>query len=372
MMRIFFCLLLLTGAFPAWAHKPSDSYLTLHVQGERIGGRWDIALRDLDVAIGLDGNDDGQLTWDEVRSRHDAIAAYALARLHLATGGAPCRLTPGRQLVERHTDGAYTVLLFTAACARPVAALQVDYRLFADVDPQHKGLLNVERDGATVTAILGADAPQATLPEGGGALAGLLSYVRNGVWHIWIGYDHILFLLSLLLPAVLVRRGRQWDAAALPRAALVDVLKVVSAFTVAHSITLSVAVFQLVQLPSRWVESAIALSVVVAALNNIVPVRGVHRWAAAFGFGLVHGFGFANVLADLGLPRAALATSLVGFNVGVELGQLAIVAVFLPLAWLARHTGFYRRWVLVGGSGAIAAVACVWVAERALDLQLVL
>ena len=357
---IFLLLAGATWSLPALAHKPSDAYLRLTLaQGSAdVRGEWDIALRDLDYAIGLDADNDGRLTWDEVRHRHDAIAAYALARLHLERGGAACDLVPGRQLVDTHTDGTYTVLAFAAHCPKS-GPLAVEYRLFADVDPQHKGLASV-RDGADVqTLVLGSDRPRATVGEG--AASGFLAYVRHGIWHIWIGYDHILFLVSLLLPAVL--------AGGL-RAALADVLKIVTAFTVAHSITLSLAALGVVALPSRWVESAIALSVLLAALNNVLPVARGRRWAAAFLFGLVHGFGFAGVLAELGLQPGTLAASLVGFNLGVEIGQLAIVAAFLPLAWLLRSTWFYRRVVLVGGSGAIMLVAALWLGERLFDLKL--
>ncbi|MEJ7807828.1 MAG: HupE/UreJ family protein, partial [Telluria sp.] len=192
-------------------------------------------------------------------------------------------------------------------------------------------------------------------------------YVKDGVWHIWIGFDHILFLLSLLLPAVLLHKAA--EQAQTFRAAFIDVLKVVTAFTLAHSITLTLASLQVVALPSRWVESAIAASVVIAALNNIFPLFRGHRPHAAFAFGLLHGFGFATVLADLGLPQGALVLSLAGFNVGVELGQLAIVAVFLPLAFLARRTWFYRQ-VMTTGSALIAIVAAVWLVERAFDMQI--
>ena len=149
------------------------------------------------------------------------------------------------------------------------------------------------------------------------------------------------------------------------RPAALEVARVVTAFTAAHSITLCLAALGLVSLPSRWVESAIAASVVLAALNNLWPLVDGRRWAVAFGFGLVHGFGFASVLADLGLPSDALATALVGFNLGVELGQLAIVAAFLPLAFVLRGTLAYRRVAFPLGSLAIAGVALVWLVERA-------
>jgi HupE / UreJ protein len=149
------------------------------------------------------------------------------------------------------------------------------------------------------------------------------------------------------------------------------VFKVVTAFTVAHSITLSLAALGVIALPSRVVESAIAASVVLAALNNVRPLVYGGRWALAFAFGLIHGFGFASVLADLGLPQDALLLSLVAFNLGVELGQLAIVAVFLPVAFALRGTALYRRVILVGGSLVVAAIAFAWLCERAFNLTLV-
>jgi hypothetical protein len=152
--------------------------------------------------------------------------------------------------------------------------------------------------------------------------------------------------------------------------ALRDVVKVVSAFTVAHSLTLSIASLGWVALPSRLVESAIAASVIAAALNNVLPFMRGTRWLAAFLLGLLHGFGFASVLADLGLPPGSLAVTLLGFNLGVELGQLACVAAFLPLAFALRGSLFYRRAVLVGGSAAIALLACAWLAERAFGIGL--
>jgi hypothetical protein len=143
---------------------------------------------------------------------------------------------------------------------------------------------------------------------------------------------------------------------------------VVTAFTLAHSITLSLAALQIISLPSRWVESAIAASVVIAALNNLRGRIDSRRWVMAFGFGLIHGFGFASVLADLGLPQGALVLALVGFNLGVELGQLAIVAAFLPLAFWLRETRFYQLGVFRLGSVLVALIASWWLVQRVFDL----
>ena len=369
---IWRCLALALVAGAAQAHKPSDSYLTVTVQDGRLRGQWDIALRDLDLAVGLDADGDGRITWGEVRAQHAAIAAYASARLQVQADGQPCTLTVGPQQVDEHTDGAYSVLPLQLACAVAAPkALSLRYTLLADLDPQHRGLLNLTVDGASRSAILGPQAPlQSFTLASISRWQAFAAYVQEGVWHIWIGFDHILFLLSLLLPAVGLWAGRRWQPVDRLGQAVVEVLKVVTAFTLAHSITLTLAVLGLVSLPSRVVESSIAASVVLAALNNVWPVFHGRRWMVAFAFGLLHGFGFASVLVDLGLPQGALAVALAGFNVGVELGQLAIVAAFLPLAYALRRSWFYRRAVLVGGSLLIAVLAGVWLAERALDLKL--
>ena len=356
-------------ALPAFAHKASDAYLTLERDGASLRGQWDIALRDLDNALGLDANGDGDLTWGEVRSRHADIARYALSRLQVSSAGERCALAPADQRIDTHTDGAYAVLTFTGRCAQHGPTLALDYRLFEGLDPLHRGLLNYVERGASYSVVFSVDTPHRIVGgESSGGWSQFTTYVREGVSHIWTGFDHVLFLLSLLLPAVLLRSGEAWGPRTSFHDAFVDVFKVVTAFTVAHSITLSLAALSIVILPSRAVESGIALSVVLAALNNLFPVVANGRWIAAFGFGLLHGFGFAGALQDLGLPSGSLALSLAAFNLGVEAGQLAIVCAFLPVAYTLRSTWTYRRLLFGGGSVAIAAVASVWLVERAFDV----
>jgi len=372
MMRALFFALLMVCAGAASAHKPSDSYLVLDVAGKNVAGQWDIALRDLDMAIGLDQDGNGELTWDEVRARQGAISAYALARLQLSNAGAACPLHVTGMLLDDHSDGAYAVLRLQAACAADIDVLDASYRLLFDIDPQHKGLLRLTNAGQTSTAIFTPDSPAQHLAvRDASRWRQFADYVKHGVWHIWIGFDHILFLLSLLLPAVLVHTAKGWQGRDTFRASFIDVLKVVTAFTLAHSVTLTLATLGVVALPSRVVESAIAASVVLAALNNLWPLFERRRALVAFAFGLIHGFGFASVLLDLGLPQASLLLSLVGFNAGVEIGQLTIVAVFLPLAFAARRTFAYRKVVLMGGSGLIALIALVWLFERVCDFKLI-
>jgi hypothetical protein len=363
--------LLLTLALPVWAHKASDSYLVLSVQGQTVTGQWDIALRDVDFAIGLDADSDGEITWSEVQARQQDLDAWALGQMTLQRGG-NCTLAVTEHLVDDHTDGAYAVLRIAGACPSATADVGIQYRLLFDLDALHRGLMRLDLDGMNHTAVLSPDTGVLTIKAGEASRwSQFVQYVVEGIWHIWIGFDHILFLLSLLLPAVLVFQARRWQGASTFRQALREVLWVVTAFTLAHSITLTLAALQIVELPSRLVESAIAASVVLAAANNLYPVVERRRWLVAFSFGLIHGFGFASVLTELGLPQEALVQSLLGFNLGVETGQLAIVGVFLPVAFLLRNTPLYSRGIFIGGSWLTLLVAFVWFIERASNLKLI-
>jgi hypothetical protein len=223
----------------------------------------------------------------------------------------------------------------------------------------------------TQSAVLGPDRRHWQLsPERARPWQTFATYLHDGIWHIWLGLDHILFLVSLLLPAVLRREDGRWQPVARPDAAILDIMRIVSAFTLAHSLTLALAALGVVELPSRLVEGAIAVSVIVAALNNLWPVVTSRLWLAAFGFGLIHGFGFASVLADLGLPQSALLGALLGFNLGVEIGQLAIVAALMPLAWALRETWLYPGLVVRFGSLLIVAAAAAWLLERGFGVAL--
>jgi len=373
MLRLALIFLLSMWVAPTFAHKPSDSYLMLLVEGDHLTGQWDIALRDLDYAIGLDADGDGQITWGEVKAQREEITAYAMARLAVAADGVACPITVTGHLIDDHSDGAYAVLRFDADCPAVPQVLTIKYRLFFELDPQHRGLLRLKEQGRTHTAVF-SPAHDTWQLEGHSVALGrqFLEYFGTGVWHIWTGFDHILFLCALLLPAVLEYRHGRWHAVAAFHEAFFEVLGIVTAFTIAHSITLSLAVLGFITLPSRLIETTIAASVVIAALNNLYPLIDKRLWIVAFLFGLVHGLGFASVLTDLALPRPALAVSLVSVNLGVEAGQLAIVAAFLPLAYLARRSWLYPRLVLGAGSMSIAAVASVWLIERSLNVSIFL
>jgi hypothetical protein len=363
-------------ALPAHAHKPSDSYLSIKVEGKQIHGQWDIALRDLDDAIGLDENGDGAITWGELRSRHDAIATYALPKLTLQADSGACLLGQPTHWVNEHTDGTYAVLAFQAECPSPPQALDLEYRLFFDINPQHRGLL-LPNANQTTPVIFSPERQRHRILGAAESLSPssfqvLLDFGREGIWHIANGFDHILFLISLLLPAVLQRVERRWEAVSSFGKAFWDVFKIVTAFTLAHSITLVLAALSVIQLPSRWVESAIAVSIILAAANNLYPLfKQEDRYLVAFGFGLIHGFGFASVLADLAFSSRVLIRALIGFNFGIEIGQAMIVALFFPMAYTLRNSWVYRRITFSMGSAAIIVLASIWTVERVFNLKII-
>ncbi len=366
----FVAALLWSGA--AMAHSSSNSYLTLSAPEGRLTLRADLHLRDVDLIFDLDADRDGQVSWGETQMRSAELSRWLDQGLQLSASGQKCLLGVADLQASEHADGTYLSAQWTPDCPGVSdlsnAPLALRYGLMFDQDSLHRGLLKVDLPGFQSSALLSPERPEAQLSQAESSAWRVFGrYILEGVWHIWIGIDHIVFLLSLLVLAPLLpsrQRITQWPAAQQARPVLIDVLAVVTAFTVAHSITLGLTILGWLTPPPDLVEPAIALSVVLAALNNLLGVNSLKRWRLAFVFGLVHGFGFASVLLDLGLPASALVAALGGFNVGVELGQLAIVGVFLPVAWLLRHTGFYRWVVVTGGSAAIVVMGTFWTLQR--------
>jgi HupE / UreJ protein len=358
---------LLLAAPLVQAHIASNGFLTLQVDRAQISGALELAIRDGELAVGLDHDGDGKVTWGELRASQTALQTYVLGHLRLS-GPQTCSMKFGPVQVNERVDGSYLWLPISAACGSVPKHLSIEYRVLDAEDPSHRGLLVLSANGATQTAVLGgASLVRSFELDHPSPWAAFTEYLRAGIWHIWSGIDHLLFLLSLLLPAVLVRREHRWEAVPIAAPAFANIVKVVTAFTLAHSITLSLAAFDIIRLPGRLTESVIAASIIVAALNNVFPRITKGRWRIAFAFGLLHGFGFASVLAEMGLPKDARLISLIAFNLGVETGQLAVVLAVMPLAYLLRTTAFYRRGVMPWGSSAIAGLALVWFLQRALS-----
>ncbi len=366
MIRLLFSCLLL-WASSAWAHQSSEAYLSFRVDGAQVERRLDIALRDLDRDLALDANGDGNLSWGEVRTRWPDIERLAAAGTSFKADGATCQSLdrPTPQLDE-HSDGTHAVLVSHWRCPAEVRELEIDYRLFAATDAGHRGLARIVGAAGEPTVLTPGAGPQRL----GVDSRGFGGFVIEGMGHIASGLDHVLFLVTLLLVAVWRRDGKGWAPRASARSAFTETLRLVTAFTLAHSVTLGLAASGIIDPPTRWVESLIALTVLLAALDNIRPFVPGPRWSMVAVFGLVHGVGFAGPLKDLGLRGSELVLPLLGFNLGVELGQLTVVALLLPLALALRSATAYRRWIVPGGSSVIAALATLWLAERALALNL--
>jgi hypothetical protein len=368
---------LLGGARNASAHAASDAYLTLAPSPHSsvtLEGRWDIPVSDLGPALGIANAQGGPIPSQVVRTRAADIAELAFSHLSVESNETPCTLS-ARELEFTDHDGEIHVRLpFIASCATGSGSVDLDYSLFFDAPPgphEPRALVQFADGPRSSSVVLTPGSRHAHFVRGvASRVRELGSAVRAGLVHIASGLDHLLFLLALLLPSVLVRdptiagERRQVRPVATFGAAAVGVLKVVTAFTAAHSLTLALAALGVVHLSSRVVEPAIAASVFVAAIRNVVQPAGPGAWHLAFALGLLHGFGFSTALLGLDLGRTDLVVTLLGFNAGVELGQLALVAAFLPLAYFSRSSGWYRPVALLGGSLAIALVAAVWCVER--------
>jgi len=355
----------LLSAVPGAAHQPTFSMLdvTLGPEGTEIAARLPVLalIHELDE-IGGSPLPTGTTSADLASNPLDPEIAAALAallkdRLVLTNGTQALAFN-----VREVTGGAEEVSL-TALAPAATDELEGVADLFPS-DPMHKAFLTVWRGDALAGQwALDTAGPTFALEAAERPVSEVVTeFVREGVRHIFIGPDHILFILALILLG-----GSLWAQ-----------VKIVTAFTLAHSVTLTLATLGVVTLPSRLVESVIALSIVVVGLHDLWRVRQGEREASpvprrdprplfALGFGLIHGFGFATVLQELDLPREALAWALAAFNLGVELGQLVIVLAAAPLLWVLRRFAppMAARATLSVLAGAIIVVGSLWFWERA-------
>ncbi|HJU18463.1 MAG TPA: HupE/UreJ family protein [Stellaceae bacterium] len=364
--------LLLCAGGTARAHLVSSSYLYLAMTQGGARGQWDIALRDLDAVVGLDTDLDGSITWGELKAKQAAVESYALSRLGLSAGGRPCRLRATGFLVDYHAGYAYAVIRFDAACPAAAAPLVLDYRLLFDIDPTHRGLLTVAGSGGVQTAVLAPDASRVAIaPAAQTKLGEIARFLLFGFNHILLGYDHLLFIAVLLITASLRRpSGTRWIPIDSLGRVISETLKTLTAFTLAHGISLTLAVLGIVDIPGRIVDPAVAATIMLAAVDNVQPFLMRTRWGIAFAFGLVHGLSFAAALGPMRLPAADLAIALGCFNLGVEAGQAALALLLVPITFTLRVEALYRRLMAPALSAAAFALAALWFVDRVFALDL--
>jgi hydrogenase/urease accessory protein HupE len=305
-----------------------------------------------------DDDRDGKLSANEVRTHQAQLQNFLSKQIRLVSrdnqAGAltsvqfsdalpsnKVTLAPNQQIAP----ATHSTLRITYTWTQPIQALTITYNLFLPSVSTASCLATIRQDERIQTVVFSPNNREFSLQPS--AWQQIWSFLRLGIEHILTGYDHILFLISLLL----LGGGLKY------------LLKIVTAFTVAHSVTLSLAVLNIVSLPTQWVESAIALTIVYVAAENFWRKSVQGRWQLTFGFGLIHGLGFAGILQEMDIPRSHLALALASFNVGVEMGQVVIVAIaFLLLRQLQKVSWepYFRRCI----SAAIVLVGLLWFVQR--------
>lgn len=342
----------------ALAHSGSASYVSLEEEAHVVHATVALELRDVQYAVGVDANEDGRITWGELKGAAAVLGAFTDERLRLSRDERACSMSFIDIAVDSIAAAPFAVLRLRYDCPSE-GTLRISSDLMFDVDANHRSLIKWQHEAAKAVSILSASSRTWSAPAAGvSKLAQLRGFLVEGIWHIWTGFDHLAFLLVLLLPAFIAREGEQ------SRLELKRLLAIVTAFTAAHSITLILAATGTVTPPEKPIEVAIAASVVLAALMNLFSRRHSASVATAFGFGLLHGFGFAAALQGLSATRDSLALALAGFNIGVEAGQLAVVAATLPFFyWLSRKKR-YASHVVPGLSLAVGALAVGWIVQR--------
>lgn len=390
---IIFLLLLVPNL--SLSHASNQSYIFLRIyEKDGIHGRYEVNIKELNKIFGLELTNGFSV--ESLSPFIPDIQSYLLdhSRFSSTHGGHAVHF--GETGIMRSSLGDFVQFYFTLENTYTLPdSLEVDYSAFFNEDPSHRAFLVVEYNwkagiinneaNISLYFVPGETTDTLSLTDFS-VWKGFRTMIKQGIWHIWIGIDHILFLIALILPSV-VRRTYNTEAVQAPKPvgqgfinwnwtpvsrfkpAFIYIIKVITFFTIAHTITLTLASLQLVNLPSRLVESAIALSIGLAAFHNIKPIFKGRDWVIAFGFGLFHGFGFATVLGDLGLTSEFLSLSLLGFNIGVEIGQVVIIAFIFPILFLFRRFQFYPQG-LVYGSVLLILVSLYWFIERGFDINL--
>jgi len=371
-----FLSLLVMNASVVNAHELSSGYLTLSA-GEENTYSGELLLKpdDIGQVAGLDTNGNGALTWGEIHQNQTLLQSYIAKVLSIKVDDTPCKISLSMPNIRSVSGDSYLVSPIQVMC-ESAGTLGIHYDGIFEHSPTHKLLVNVNLAGqsgvssqsstekTSVTSVLDFDNRSVTYDAVTTSLTALfISLVYEGVWHIFIGIDHILFLVATLLTVNLAREKKQWQKEPSASRVVKHTVILVSAFTLAHSITLTATALNFIALDSRLVELGIAISVLLTALNNIYPLI-VRLGIITFAFGLLHGMGFASVFADLNAQSNNLVLSVAAFNIGVEVGQLAIVAVLLPLLLWLRHYTFYAKTLMPLLSSVIAIIAINWTIQR--------
>lgn len=361
-MLIFF--IILFSAAVAVAHSSSESFVSLESNKNQLTGYWQVSVSDLELALGIDADSNGKVTWGELNGRKTALLTYLQSGIQVLQNKQPCPVIVNDILIERKSRGMFAHFPLTITCNDTINILQFKYNLLFAKDAQHHIVWSVSNGSKYLTGVASSSRYLHQLDlNNAGWVSGFYDFLLHGIWHIWIGIDHILFVL-LLLFCIEKSLHKNIEKQNTKKTGIQRIIKTITAFTVAHSITLTLAVMEWVSPDSVWIESVIALSVVLTGLNYIYGWVKEKLWPFAFGFGLIHGFGFASALLDLGLSSSNIAINLAAFNIGVEIGQLVIILVFLPVIIFIGYYTQYTKRIMQFSTWGIVILASVWFVER--------
>lgn len=373
--KIFFCVALVTLTVswgePALAHTGSNAFITINeapaVEGKRVfATQLQLSISDLHEIFWLDADNNGEVTWAEVKTRQPEIKRFAQEAMILRSNDQVCAGAFSDAMAIAEISGVHYVDLSRQFSCPPGTDPEVSYNGFFNFNTRHRATLTALLIGGTsVSQMFTPERQVLQMTSDGSPLSFKVfsQFMGDGAFHVFTGYDHILFLLLLLLPAVVSRNGKKWVPESSLRRCSVEVLKIVTAFTVAHSLTMGLAVFKILSVSSSIIEPVIAVSIVVAAVNNLWPYMRT-SWLIAGVFGLVHGFGFASILQDTGIGGPNAWYLLGSFNLGIEIAQAALVLVAMPVLWHLRRLKFYTSGVMTAGSVGAAVLALIWTFSR--------
>lgn len=395
LFKLLLALVFIAYSNIADAHAPDQSYIYVDIHKDKMGGRFEATAKDLNRSIGLNIPDPIQMK--DLEPHLEKIYAYLKSKSSFSANGQTFDIKFSEvEILPLNELDDFAYFYFTLEGFEEVPdAMDIKYECFFDTDPIHRGMFIVEynwkagviNNESFISLVFSPDNTQQQLSLTDLSLwKGFVALVKLGIWHIWIGLDHILFIVALILPSVVRRRAslkdeslvdtnvtaaysNSWLPVAKFKPAFIYIISIVTFFTIAHSITLALASLQIINLPSRFVESIIAISIALAALHNITPIFKGREWLIAFLFGLFHGFGFASVLGEKGISGDYLVLSLLGFNVGVEIGQVLIICMVFPVLFLIRKLNIYPK-IVTYGSVLLILISLYWFIERALDVEL--
>ncbi len=366
-MKYILLFLSITMATAVFGHELSTVYINTNLYNDgKLEGIIKVDVLNIKDAITLDGNQNGELTWAEIIERQSIIETYVVDNLSFSRNNIRCPVSLNEQIaLQDIRDSVFLVLPFSAQCNLQ-GDLDVSYSMLFTEISNHKAIISVST--ANNDQVLVIDNPSKVTSfdvQDGNRIQAFGEFVYQGIFHILIGLDHILFLLTLLLTVCLTRQHQTWAAIPSKRLILTRTLWMVTSFTLAHSITLSGTALGWLPTMGSWIEVVIAASILFNVLNNLFPL--IHRLSIiTFIFGLIHGMGFAGALAELGLPEDAKLLTVLAFNLGVEVGQIGILIIVLPiLMWCRRFPSYATRWMPIL-SVLIGLLAIYWIVERAL------